>query len=58
MSTKARIRKLEKSTGVDGEQILVFTVRDGELTAEEFTPIVFVNDTLVAIGWRALESFK
>ncbi|MBT4934473.1 MAG: DUF3192 domain-containing protein [Rhodospirillaceae bacterium] len=43
----------------DGKRIEIFYMRsnrvdDGRTTDDELTPYVFVDDTLVAVGWRAL----
>ena len=43
----------------DGKRVHIFYVMtsripDGDITPDEFTPIVFEDDSLVAIGWTAL----
>jgi hypothetical protein len=43
----------------DGKRVQIFYVMtsripDGDITPDEFTPIVFEDDKLVSVGWTAL----
>ena len=55
----AHLRKFPESIINDGKLFEVYYirsgwVRDGLTTDEEFTPYVFIDGTLVAIGWNSM----
>ena len=54
--------KPREATVVDGKMVEIYYFRsrripDGLTTDAEFTPYLFIDDRLSAIGWRAMEAF-
>lgn len=58
----AHLKKPPERTVIDGKSIEVYFMRsgwqsDGRTTDDEFTPYVFVDNRLVAIGWNAMRVY-
>ena len=59
--TPYRIKELKDSSGNDYDVWFYYTdvkYQDGDVTDDELTPVIFRQDTIVAIGWNHLQESK